>query len=1207
MWNMELFIRFCNSCFIAFLLVVAPVLMAQQVITGKITDAEDGTPIQGASVYIANTSIGIATDAAGNYSLTVPGRGSFEIVISHIGYQSVFHKIDTPKDFHQYNVSLEIAEIEGVTVVAPRTYRRRDVNLFWNEILGESPSKNGLEVVNPEMIYYYVNSNNVLKVICREPVEIINHQTGYRIRYILQYFEHDYRTNETRFNGMPTFEELIPQDNRQKERWEKKRKEIYAVSFTHFIRSLYQRQIEEDGFLLINREVAQQEGEKTPILLKDILQTDQDSAIVTIKEPLLLVCYAKPVTNIMIQNSFREFYIKSRSAVKGERQQQQIAIYYESYPMMELPPQQIRIFSDGTYSGLLSIQEHQNSIFGLSSKLPVEYGASSSSLDQTTLPAEDISSDLAISRSNDFRKIEENINAQLEVYPQEKIHLHTDRDYYVQGEKIWFKAYVTDANVHHYPTNSQYVYVELTGPTDTVLNRVMIARTEDDLFYGYLPLSEIIPAGDYTLRAYTRYMENLGDDYFFKKNIRVSTSPALLNREGEMEATRQNAEQSHGSPLLEELGGASFDVSFFPEGGNLPENSINRVAFKALDKTGHPENISGTVIDEAGTIITYVKTYHAGMGIINYRTEEGKKYYLKCSNENGLERQFDLPPSNPRAYTLMALSNNNNLYIDVLHSNNAPDISCYLLAHCRGTVIYFSEWDKERGGVLFPHSKLPAGVIQFVLFDEQMNPLSERLVFNKNNAITNVDFKTNKDIYQIRDKVVLTLSLPDSLFYSLNGHFSIAVTDDHDYAIDESTSILSSLLLTSELKGYIENPAWYLQDDIGMDLLMMTHGWRRYNIPDVIKGNPEYPQIPFQRFQKISGQVKTLTSGRPVIGGEILLMIKGEDNGFGITSSDSNGSFVFPDLVFPDNTTFYLQALNGNGRDDVRLILENESFPAPVFVPQSIKTGKSLTGEALSDESVPGFFIQKAEQRAKFDEDMWTLYLNEITVTATVRERNNTKSQNWATASSDDIIKRETIDNYKYPYVFHYLYLIKGVRVKEITTTGEILVYIREPANLPGNPSNALILIDGIERQLYKNSLSTNEVESIAVFSGGSAAAFGMRGGNGVVSITTRRGGGGSVGQIEKSNNAVYTPLGYQQPVEFYSPKYETFTNRQSPILDYRTTIFWKPDIIVSEDEGETTFEFYTSDYKTTYSVVIEGITNDGGIVRQVEKIVVSE
>ena len=203
-------------------------------------------------------------------------------------------------------------------------------------------------------------------------------------------------------------------------------------------------------------------------------------------------------------------------------------------------------------------------------------------------------------------------------------------------------------------------------------------------------------------------------------------------------------------------------------------------------------------------------------------------------------------------------------------------------------MLYFSEWAGKQA-VSLPTDDLPAGVIQILLLDGHMNPLSERLVFSSNDAYEQVDFLTDKDAYQVRDKIVATLSLPDSPFGVASryvedfnqapalyeeadsfiprrsetlrqtlSHLSIAVTDDKDVAVDESSTILSSLLLSSELKGYIENPAYYLQDPVAMDLLMMTHGWRRYNIPEVAKGRPEQPKIPFQEFQEISGRVETV-------------------------------------------------------------------------------------------------------------------------------------------------------------------------------------------------------------------------------------------------------------------------------------------------------------------------------------------------------------
>ena len=355
-----------KNLIIGLLIIISPVLTAQQVVTGRITDAANGMPVQGASVFVANTTIGTASDASGNYSFTVPGRGSFEIVVSHVGYRSVFHKIEIPQDAHQYSITLETHDLEGITVSASKTYRQSDVNLFWLMILGERPSKNGMEVLEPEKVYFY-RSGNILKALCREPVEIINHHTGYRIQYVLQSFEHDYRNRATTFYGMPHFEELIPANSKQQDRWEKKRQEVFAVSVNRFLRALYRKEILEEGFVLINpvkvekivasSDHSSQDDEIliSPVSLKDILQIERDVALLNVEESLLLFCCSKPVTMRMIKDNYDSW-------VKGM-----------SIPVARLLPSQITVYSNGTYQGLLVIDVINKYMNGLSSMVPVEY------------------------------------------------------------------------------------------------------------------------------------------------------------------------------------------------------------------------------------------------------------------------------------------------------------------------------------------------------------------------------------------------------------------------------------------------------------------------------------------------------------------------------------------------------------------------------------------------------------------------------------------------------------------------------------------------------------------------------------------------------------------------------------------------------------------------------------------------------------------
>ena len=242
-----------------------------------------------------------------------------------------------------------------------------------------------------------------------------------------------------------------------------------------------------------------------------------------------------------------------------------------------------------------------------------------------------------------------------------------------------------------------------------------------------------------------------------------------------------------------------------------------------------------------------------------------------------------------------------------------------------------------------------------------------------------------------------------------------------------------------------------------------------------------------------------------------------------------------------------------------------------------------------------------------YDDDMRMIQLSEVVVTAPRIERKNEARLRYGLNHLSDItLRREEFDKSMPMYVTDLLRRVAGVVVY---ASGNI--QIRQGSTFGGS-GQPLVIINGTpvawpERlnSIHDSPLETvnvDEVESIDVFKSVSATIFGSQGFNGVISITTRRGGDDNSSEREIFNQTVYTPLGYQKPVEFYSPKYETLEAKHLTNPDYRTTIFWKPDIIVSE-EREATFDFYTSDFPTTYSVVIEGLTIDGQPIRQIEKI----
>ncbi len=131
------------------------------------------------------------------------------------------------------------------------------------------------------------------------------------------------------------------------------------------------------------------------------------------------------------------------------------------------------------------------------------------------------------------QRIRENVTNQVAVYPQEKIHLHTDKNQYVNGERLWLRAHLVNAATHVPDTSSRYVYVELIDSQDSVVTRKRIRHLAGS-YEGYIDLDENLAQGEYLLRAYTYFLRSQGDDYFFKKKIFIS-DPLLAKMKTEVD------------------------------------------------------------------------------------------------------------------------------------------------------------------------------------------------------------------------------------------------------------------------------------------------------------------------------------------------------------------------------------------------------------------------------------------------------------------------------------------------------------------------------------------------------------------------------------------------------------------------------------------------------------------------------------------------
>lgn len=794
--------------------------------------------------------------------------------------------------------------------------------------------------------------------------------------------------------------------------------------------------------------------------------------------------------------------------------------------------------------------------------------------------------------------ISNRLRQQANLFPNEKIHIHTDRSVYAGSDTIWFRAYLVNTINNQPETTSRYIYSELINPFGNVVSRVNIREDKDGLFYGYLPLEEDIPAGEYTIRAYTRYMINSGEEFFFRKPIYI-VSP--FSRSLTTTATFE------GKPLQKQIKGLigltnDYHVDFLPEGGNLPAGVLSTMAFKALNTFGLSEDITGIVKDEAGKEISSFHTQHAGMGCFSWIPETGKKYYAECISKTGVEKRFELPAAETNISTLKVEESNDDYHIYILYSNGiATDETQTLLIHQRGFPLFVQPF-RQTHRISIEKKAFSPGIIHLLLLSSQGKIISERQIFVKSDKQTTAHIQTDKETYTPREKVRLNITLQDAEGKPAQGNFSIAVTDNADVLPDSSYTIYTSLLLSSDLKGYIEDPGWYFCGDDnarkeGLDLLMLTQGWRKYNVDSALTADYKQPAILPETSQRITGSVKRLVGNKTIANAKVQIHVSTQRLLEEIHTGE-DGRFKFDHFEFPDSTVYNIQATTSQNGKNVLLSLDPEAFPA-IDQPWPFRKNRRAPSDSLlSDLPITVEFLNKINRKMTYENGMRNIFMEEVVVTA------KKKVYKTPYESIPSILTLKEEDIKKTPMQDLPMYLQS--RIPGLKFTSEGLIYSR--AIKGSAPPPLRVILNGFpinDIQMAKITLETlpmKDIEQIDFNSEPTAglAWFPMTGAY-FIAITLKK----DVPEPDymPKNIQQVQLLGYQKPIAFYSPKYETPQQKNNGTPDLRTTIYWNPNIQTNR-RGKTFVEFYTADGDSPYSVVIEGITQKGVFIRTKKEII---
>ena len=800
---------------------------------------------------------------------------------------------------------------------------------------------------------------------------------------------------------------------------------------------------------------------------------------------------------------------------------------------------------------------------------------------------------------------------QIERYPQEKLHVTTDKEDYILGDTIWLRVHSVDAATHRPVGASRYVYVELRTPDGDLQRRIKLLN-RDAVYSGYFPTQGLDREGDYTLTAYTMYMRNQGPEYFFKKQIALSAyNEAGRRRRGASDRRVRD-----------------FTVGFYPEGGYLVSGHDCCVGFKAEGDDGGSVTVRGVLKNDKDEILDTLHTLHAGMGVVHFTPRTGEGYYAECTMAGGKTKRFDLPSVQNDACVLKVLQTDESFTVQVQSARPLPD-DLRLLVHCRGNLCYYERWNRSLPSLIFERAQLPGGVLQILLLDKAGNALSERLVFNRGHETAATSLELTGSMKQ-RTKVRLEVTATEPDGTPATGNMSISVTDRTAVPAPRSGSIYSTLLLSSDLRGYIETPDWYfvqgtVMRTTALDALLLTQGWRRYDVPAVMREEYADPIYPLEVGQELQGRIAKagLWNRKKRLDRYEMRMIAPRWRYSQLAEIDKEGRFTLNGFDFPDSTLYVLRPAAAKGLlPEATVKVARDSFPEVGRLPRYVDTTLREPYIAQARHYI--------EQRGQTD--MRNILIDTVVVVhhkrlESKRPEHRLASHTWTDEDIKEsgagtildfiermpgVTRRGTTIQYRGETVH---FMLNGIieesiksqlydasnRDQNILNSKLRKLYDRRRFGAPEeNPKRTIVYMEDYDEIPLFLSYPLNIVDRVDLIEGGNMVLWGNMGKSyGIISITTKYGDAldDATQTLPARDVGFSSPLGFQTPAEFYAPTYETEKARRSMVPDYRTTLYWNPSVELDEF-GRATVEFYTSDAPADYNVIIEGITYNGKIIR---------
>jgi hypothetical protein len=666
--------------------------------------------------------------------------------------------------------------------------------------------------------------------------------------------------------------------------------------------------------------------------------------------------------------------------------------------------------------------------------------------------------------------------------------------------------------------------------------------------------------GNYKIRAYTSWMKNYGADCFFEKAITV-INPQKRSEENKF------------------TGRELYDVGFFPEGGNLVNGLESKVGFKVNNRFGKGVPFEGLLLTSQGDTIAHFKPARFGMGSFIFTPWTGTQYKALIKLPDGQQQIIMLPAAKETGYNMrLERAAHGEIQIKVQSTEPANGYPVFLFVHTRYTVkkVLSSILEKGETDFSIPDSALGDGISQLTVFNSAQQAVCERLYFKKPLQKIQITASTDQVAAGMRKKIVVGIGSVKESGEAVSSNMSMAVYKIDSLITTDECSISNYLLMSGDVTGTIESPGYYFSDnadEVAADNLMLTQGWRKFKWSQTAENKkPSFQYLPEVYGHIITGKIVPLRAGLPLKEIAAYLTVPGVITQFQTAITDSIG-----------NIKFDMKNLYSDGDMIVQTNNEKDSgYRFEIDTPfMNIYSAKKMADFSYTNanDAVLKRYISTQVQNAY-------LY-SQLNGSAPLPDTTAFYSRPNASYLLDNYVRFTTLEEVFREYVMEVNVRKPGGKFSlPVMNAGGQAYFLTQP----------LVLLDGlpvfnIDKIMSYDPLKIRKLDVLT-------SKYFLRDNSftGIINLTTYK---GDLDGFEIDPRAtIINYEGLQLQREFYSPVYATSAQQQSRMPDFRSLLFWSPEL-KTDLKGNLQTSFYTSDVKGKYAIVIEGLSIDGRLGEQ--------